>query len=94
MKPSAFLQLIAGLLLALFVGSCATPSEYPTGSEERATTSYAEPPQDRPGLGTKWGEEKKSSAREIRFVRATPDRPLALAKISTMIAPVSQRWLM
>jgi hypothetical protein len=87
MTPSAFLQLVAGLVLALFVASCAAPIEYATGreraatSEDRAATSYAQPPQDRPGLGTKWGEEKKSIARQTRFIRATPDQPLALAKI-------------
>lgn len=34
-------------------------------------------PQDRPGLGTQWGETRSSSVRDVEFVRADSDRPFA-----------------
>jgi hypothetical protein len=70
------------LLISFLFVSCAIPTQSPSG-EQQATraTSYAQPPSDRPGLGTRWGENRKSPAREVRFVRANKNEPVAMAKI-------------
>ena len=72
--------------------------EYVTGresaasSEDRATASYAQPPQDRPGLGTKWGEKRNQSrGNTALFARAPTDRSPS-PKFFTTIAPESKRW--
>lgn len=38
-------------------------------------------PQDRPGLGTEFGETRTSRVRDVTFVRADPDRPFAMATL-------------
>jgi hypothetical protein len=38
-------------------------------------------PEDRPGLGTEWGETRESHIREVAFFRADPDRPFAVANL-------------
>ena len=38
-------------------------------------------PQDRPGLGTEWGETRQSRVHDVTFVRADADRPFALAQL-------------
>jgi hypothetical protein len=39
-------------------------------------------PQDRPGLGTEWGETRESRIQEVSFFRAEPDRPFAVASLN------------
>jgi hypothetical protein len=74
---------LLGSALVVLIASCsAPPVSYQageTGATARAT--FAEQPQGRPGLGTKWGEERKSPAWQSHFVRANPTQPIALAKI-------------
>jgi hypothetical protein len=46
----------------------------------RAEAEISEPPpQERPGLGTEWGETRVSHVHETSFSRATPGRPFAVA---------------
>ena len=77
MSACRFLSLF---LLGLILASCSTPLPSPApGTTSEA--SYAQPPQDRPGLGTRWGETRKSSVDVTNFVRAVPTKPLATAVI-------------
>jgi hypothetical protein len=39
-------------------------------------------PQDRPGLGTQWGEARESRIEEVSFFRADPSRPFAVASLN------------
>jgi hypothetical protein len=85
MKTLRFLALFA---VAIFFASCAGPEAATTSSRstvapERAaaTEQYARPPQDRPGLGTKWGETRISRVASAAFDRASK-RPLAVAAIN------------
>ena len=85
MKPDQLLQFVGAMVLVVGLGSCATPNQIAfrpeaTG-EAQATAGYAQPPPGRPGLGTKWGENRKSLATGTQFVRANPDRPFAVARI-------------
>lgn len=70
------------LLLGFILASCAAPPP-PSFSGEHATarSSYAEPPRDRPGLGTRWGETRRSAVEATSFQRANPTEPLATAAI-------------
>jgi hypothetical protein len=38
-------------------------------------------PENRPGLGTEWGESRESHIREVSFFRNDPDRPFAVAQL-------------
>ncbi len=79
MNPRSFFLL---LLLSLFVASCSAPPSGPSAQSSAATASaFAQPPQDRPGLGTKWGETRRSASSVTSFIRATPTEPLASAAI-------------
>lgn len=74
------------VFLGLLVASCSvSPREAPNRSRAAAASgpavAFAQPPQDRPGLGTKWGETRRSASSVTSFVRATPDRPLVTAEI-------------
>lgn len=75
-------RFLLSLLLGLFVVSCSSP---PSGSFNRssaaADSAFSQPPPDRPGLGTKWGETRRSASSVTSFVRATPRQPLATAEI-------------
>ena len=68
---------------AFALASCSEPGPGPAARFRvwDESSAYAEPPQDRPGLGTKWGETRASAARETFFERATPSRALATAEI-------------
>jgi len=63
------------------------PAASPTAEaslESRGSSSHwnaPEPPRDRPGLGTEWGETRESHIREVGFVRGEPDRPFAVAQL-------------
>jgi len=80
MKTIRLVRVAASLTVAILLTSCAAPGGY-DGERERAVAGYAQPPRDRPGLGTRWGEERRSAAWETGFVRAMPNEPLAGAKI-------------
>ena len=88
-------ELLTLFFFSSLLGACAEPSEYEAGrAHAAAAASYAQPPPDQPGLGTRWGEERKSAVREIRFVRATPNQPLAVAKIFYNDRAGSKPWRM
>src|SRR5580704_5568069 len=58
----------------------ATTEAAPSGGG--GTWKSSEPaPQDRPGLGTQWGESRESHISEVSFLRADPDRPFAVADL-------------
>ena len=73
-----FLRKLISLLVSLgavaILASCAGPASY-------RSSSYAEAPPDRPGLGTRWGETRTSKVSATGFARADPDHPLATAEI-------------
>lgn len=69
-----FIQLLA--LPALLI-SCASE----VATTPSSTTRFAEAPPDRPGLGTKWGETRRSSTSVIPFQRADPKHPLAVSAL-------------
>ncbi|HEX8489526.1 MAG TPA: hypothetical protein VF626_00785 [Chthoniobacterales bacterium] len=83
MKTLRFPALLA---IAVFLASCAGPEGAPptnrstVAPERAAATQYSQPPQDRPGLGTKWGETRISRVASAAFDRASK-RPLAIAAI-------------
>lgn len=68
------------LLAVLALGSCAAPS-FQTGDSATGRSSYAQAPLDRPGLGTRWGETRKSTVVGAGFLRAKPAEPLVSASI-------------
>ncbi|HEV8184795.1 MAG TPA: hypothetical protein VGP40_02490 [Chthoniobacterales bacterium] len=61
------------------LGSCVSPSQ--PGTRRVASESFAAAPENRPGLGTGWGETRESRSVDTRFQRANLRRPSALAKI-------------
>ncbi len=69
------------LILALILASCASPPPPTRSRSAGADSAFAQPPQDRPGLGTRWGETRRSLVDATSFQRATPKRPLASAGI-------------
>jgi hypothetical protein len=90
-KNSAMKIALSLSLPALLLVSCAGPvSENRMANATIATapatasatgTRFASPPNERPGLGTKWGETRRSNSGTTTFVRATPNDPLAIAEI-------------
>lgn len=75
------------VLIAFVLASCSAP---PSGMRSRISgadsaagseAGFAQPPQDRPGLGTRWGERRRSLVDATSFQRAAPNRPLATAAI-------------
>jgi hypothetical protein len=61
--------------------SSAAGAERAARSEDRAPAEPGAParPQDRPGLGTEWGESRESRVHDVTFVRADASRPFAMA---------------
>lgn len=54
----------------------------PGGAAQGDMWSAQQPaPENRPGLGTEWGETRESRIREVSFFRADPDRPFAVADL-------------
>ena len=69
--------------MACFLVSCAGPERATSPNERSAaqkSSQFAEAPQDRPGLGTKWGETRVSQVASTAFERASK-QPLALGTI-------------
>jgi len=73
-----FRRFLLCILLAL--ASCAAPPSQ-VASNRAASQSFASPPQDRPGLGTKWGETRNSRVTIVPFERADRNHPIAAATI-------------
>ncbi len=77
---------ITSLLAAVFLASCEGPAAaFSSSGTDSALTKrerrFAEGPQERPGLGTRWGENRNSSINVVSFRRANSSRPLAQAAI-------------
>ncbi len=77
--------IFALLALASLLTGCSTETA-PLTAERRATGAgtaehFAEAPPDRPGLGTRWGETRRSQVEVTQFARADFDHPLAVAAI-------------
>lgn len=86
-EPMKSFPFLAPIAIASLLISCAGP-ESPAPSRSRtaagpagATEQYAAAPQDRPGLGTKWGETRTSRVASAAFDRAS-NQPLAVAAIN------------
>ncbi len=47
-----------------------------------SSVSEAPAPQKRPGLGTEWGEARRSEVRDVTFVRSDSHRPFAVAALN------------
>ena len=81
MKSSRF---IAPIAIASFLASCTAPEVAPSlnrSATARESAAFSQPPQDRPGLGTKWGETRISRVASTAFERASK-QPLAVAAIN------------
>ena len=63
------------LLAAIVLAGCASPRTAPHATPKR---DY-HPAQERPGLGTSWGEQRESWVEPAPFRRASPERPSATA---------------
>lgn len=74
--------LVASLAM-LFLGACAAPPPTAPAMRRQAASSASavEAAQERPGLGTRWGETRESQVIGTGFRRADPTRPLATATI-------------
>jgi hypothetical protein len=59
----------------------ATVEAESSGSSSSHWTTPEPAPQNRPGLGTEWGESRDSRIREVSFFRNDPDRPFASASL-------------
>jgi hypothetical protein len=68
------------ILAAILFGSCESPIGPVSYRESAARSGFAQSPQDRPGLGTKWGETRMSRTNFVPFHRAT-DSPIAATVI-------------
>ena len=71
------LRLVQLFALSALVISCSSS----VAINPSSTAAYAEAPPDRPGLGTKWGEKRRSPISVMDFRRADPRRPLAIGAI-------------
>ena len=70
---------LIGLLVVL--PGCATQRVSQVASGRLAERSFASPPTDRPGLGTKWGETRTSRISMTTFDRADWTHPIGAAAI-------------
>ncbi len=67
-----------------YAGESASAAPAAPASDARASggaRSEAPAPQSRPGLGTEWGEARRSEVRDVSFVRADALRPFAMATL-------------
>jgi hypothetical protein len=77
MKLLRDLELLA--LAAVLLCFCSCESQLAGSGSSNGR--FAQAPNDRPGLGTKWGETRKSSISVTDFHRADPAHPFAMAAI-------------
>ena len=85
MRASKFASLFV-LLLGTFLSGCETGSAPSAGytarrSSATADTTTSAVAQERPGLGTKWGEDRQSRIGLAGFSRDNASRPIARAAI-------------
>ena len=89
MSPSRFASVVLLLLATLFAGCESGPAPAgpaAAGTTARRSSATAEtaafaPAQERPGLGTKWGEDRRSVIGTTAFMRDNGSRPIARAAI-------------
>jgi hypothetical protein len=62
-------------------GASADVDEAPAPPPATAMNESQPAPQNRPGLGTEWGESRESHITEVSFLRADPSRPFAQAQL-------------
>ena len=108
MRTPPLVRWLFASLIALVLVSCETGPPAPTASHRTASAdataaprslATAAAPEERPGLGTRWGETRESSIVDTSFRRASGTRPLATAAIHyndapgirAMVAAVPQR---
>lgn len=70
----------ANFVIVLLLSGCASPTSQ-VATSTVTERSFAAPPLDRPGLGTKWGEARTSHIDMQPFERADSAYPLASASI-------------
>jgi hypothetical protein len=84
-EPLTVTQTSAALLIAfalLQIGCTAPMMPAPPATEATTARSISAPLQnERPGLGTAWGEQRDSRVESTSFVRASRTRPLAVNKL-------------
>jgi hypothetical protein len=87
MRKFHLLAPFAAIIAALFLVSCAAPESVVSSRRETvagrpdAAARFAQAPTDRPGLGTKWGETRRSLVGFADFERADRTHPIAKAAI-------------
>jgi len=75
-----FLTVFRLLPVVVYLFLCSCGSQVSTGGGA-AAARFAQAPTDRPGLGTKWGENRNSRVEFTSFRRADPTRPITTAAI-------------
>jgi hypothetical protein len=73
------LRLFETLACAVVCFLCSCTSQLATSGP--SGTRFTQAPKDRPGLGTKWGEPRRSNVDITDFQRADPEHPVAVAGI-------------
>jgi hypothetical protein len=71
---------LLAIFFALLIAGCETATS-PRAPSTSSSSAFAEPPRDRPGLGTKWGDTRRSPVEMTSFERADPAHPFAAAAI-------------
>jgi hypothetical protein len=69
------------LALLIVLSGCTTNPTAAVATSGTSARSFASPPTDRPGLGTKWGETRTSRVTVTTFERADWAHPTAVAAI-------------
>jgi len=87
MKKLRFLPCLFWSLAGLFVVSCTAPPPPAATRRTAARESFAAAQQERPGLGTRWGERRESHVTVTGFQRADATGPLGVAAIYYNDAP-------
>ncbi|MEP7077515.1 MAG: hypothetical protein ABI795_00705 [Chthoniobacterales bacterium] len=82
MKAAILRSSILAIIAASVISCVSTPSSQMRSATRSESAAFAEAPQDRPGLGTQWGETRESRVVGTQFERADPDTPLAVAAIN------------
>lgn len=88
MSLPSFVRWFISFVAVISLASCEGPAQAPRTQSRTATaTATAFAPEARPGLGTRWGETRESSAYTTGFRRARATQPLATAAIHYNDAP-------
>jgi hypothetical protein len=59
-----------------------SPQPQAAGAPAEAESRSTPTPEQRPGLGTVWGEDRASRVSEVNFTRRTPDQPFATVSLN------------